>query len=75
LYRRRWYGRLDGVHDELRHGNERLSLGGRELGELSQVVSRCGATGLTDDYTAEIFSPPYLFNVGVPSVARIVRVT
>jgi hypothetical protein len=48
------------THYRLYHSTALLLPDGRVLSAGSGQPS---ATGLTDDYTAEIFSPPYLFNV------------
>jgi hypothetical protein len=48
------------THYRLYHSTALLLRDGRVLSAGSGQPS---ATGLSDDYTAEIFSPPYLFNV------------
>jgi hypothetical protein len=41
---------------------------------LSVGSGQPAASGLTDDYTAEIFSPPYLFNAdGTPAARPVIR--
>ncbi|MEP7065555.1 MAG: galactose oxidase-like domain-containing protein [Gemmatimonadota bacterium] len=53
------------THNRLYHSTALLLPDGRVLSAGSGQPS---ATGLTDDYTAEIFSPPYLFNAdGTPA--------
>jgi hypothetical protein len=56
------------THYRLYHSNALLLPDGRVLSVGSGQPS---ASGLQDDYTAEIFSPPYLFNLdGTPNTAR-----
>ena len=53
-------------HQRLYHSTALLLPDGRVL---SVGSGQPAASGLTDDYTAEIFSPPYLFRVdGSPAV-------
>jgi hypothetical protein len=53
------------THNRLYHSTALLLTDGRVL---SVGSGQPAASGLTDDYTAEIFSPPYLFNAdGTPA--------
>jgi hypothetical protein len=55
----KWTALARQTHYRLYHSNALLLPDGRVL---SVGSGQPAATGLTDDYTAEIFSPPYLFN-------------
>jgi hypothetical protein len=55
------------THNRLYHSTALLLPDGRVL---SVGSGQPAASGLTDDYTAEIFSPPYLFNAAGGPAAR-----
>jgi hypothetical protein len=57
-------------HNRLYHSTAQLLPNARVL---SVGSGQPAATGLTDDYTAEIFSPPYLFNQdGTPATRPVI---
>jgi hypothetical protein len=62
-----WTALARQTHYRLYHSNALLLPDGRVI---SVGSGQPAATGLSDDYTAEIFSPPYLFNLDGTPAAR-----
>jgi len=62
-----WTSLASMSHNRLYHSTALLLADGRVL---SVGSGQPAATGLTDDFTAEIFSPPYLFNADGTLAAR-----